>query len=65
MYLRVTRLTEWMLGCILISDPLPCTSISTLGLLVPAILLIITIDLLLMQRCADHVNTSYDIVKMA
>ena len=50
-----TQLTEWMLGCILISYPFPCTSISTLGLLVPAILLIITVDLLLMLRAVSPI----------
>ena len=51
-----TQLAEGMLGCILISDPLPCTTISSLRGFVSAVLLIITVDLLLMLRAVTSIS---------
>ena len=45
-----TKLAEGMLRSILVTDPLPCTTISFLRSFIPAVLLIITVDLLLMLR---------------
>ena len=45
-----TQLTEGMLRSILVTDPLPCTTVSFLRCFIPAVLLIITVDLLLMLR---------------
>jgi len=51
-----TQLTEWMLGCVLISDPLPCSAISLLCSGITPILFIITIDLLLMLRAVPSIT---------
>ena len=51
-----TQFTERMLGCILISDPLPCTAISTFGFLISAVLFIITVDLSLNQISCSRIH---------
>ncbi len=51
-----TQLTEGMLGCILISDPLPCTTISSLRGFVSSVLLIITVDFLLMLLAVSSIS---------
>ena len=51
-----TQLTEWMLGCVLITDPLPCPAISLLRSFIPAVLFIIAVDLLLMLRTVPPVR---------
>ena len=45
-----THLTEGMLHSILVTDPLPCTAISSLCVLITPVFFIVTIDLLLMLR---------------
>ena len=40
-----TLFTYWMLQCVLVSDPLPCSSVFLLYLFVPAVLLVVTVDL--------------------
>ena len=37
----VTLLTEWMLCNILVTDPLPCTAVTPLGIFIPAVLFIV------------------------
>lgn len=41
--LRITQFTERMLSRIPVTDPLPCTPVLSLGILIPAVLLIITV----------------------
>ena len=43
-----TQLTEGMLRSILVTDPLPCTTVSLLRRLISAVLLIVTVAQLLM-----------------
>lgn len=50
-----TQLTERMLRSILVTDSLPCTAISPLGFLIPAVLFIVTVDLLLMLRTVSSI----------
>ena len=51
-----TQLTEWMLRSVLVTDPLLCTTVSFLRGFIPAILLIITVDLLLMLWAVASVS---------
>lgn len=51
-----TQLTEGMLHSILVTDPLPCTAISSLGFFISAVLLIVTVDLLLMLRTIPPIS---------
>jgi len=51
-----TRLTKWMLRCVLITDPLPCSAVSLLRSFIPAVLFIIAVDLLLMLRAVSSIS---------
>jgi hypothetical protein len=51
-----TQLTKGMLGCVLITDPLPSSSVSLLRSFIPAVLFIIAVDLLLMLRAVSSIS---------
>ena len=51
-----TQLTKGMLRSILVTDPLPCTTISFLRSFISAVLFIVTVDLLLMLRAEPSIS---------